>query len=116
MINEPDPFISMHDQPPVVEHPLLLITLLLLNIPLYVFLWRTFFSGWRDFFNSLLGVGIIDYSLRRYPHRFGWKWAPEREVNALYPVLRLLLFVLGVLSGVAAEYHFGAWILSRLGP
>ncbi|CAM5459440.1 hypothetical protein [Rhodanobacter lindaniclasticus] len=106
----------MHDQPPVFEHQLLLIALLLLNIPLYVFLWRAFFSGWRDFFDSLRGVGIINYSLDRYKHRVGWKWAPEREVNALYPVLRLLLFVLGVLSGVAAEYHFGAWLLSRFEP
>lgn len=106
----------MHAQPPVFEHPMLLIALALLNIPLYVFLWRIFFSGWQDFFNSLLSVGVMTYSLDRYQHRFGWKWAPEREVNALYPALRLLLFVLGVLSGVAAEYQFGAWILSRFGP
>jgi hypothetical protein len=103
----------MHDQPPVVEHPLLLITLIGLNIPLYVLLWRTFFSGWQDFLNCLRSISIIGYSLDRYQHRFGWKWAPEREVNALYPAFRLWLFVLGVLSGVAAEYHFGAWILSR---
>ena len=106
----------MHDQPPVFEHPLLLIALVLLNIPLYVFLWRTLFSGWQDFFNSLLSVNIIGYSLERYQHRVGWKWAPECEVNALYPAFRLLLFVLGVLSGMGAEYHFGAWILSRFGP
>lgn len=101
----------MPDQPVFCEHPLLLVALVVLNVPLYVVLWRTFFSGWQDFFNCLGGVGIIWYSIGRYQHRFGWKWAPDQEVNALYPVLRLLLFVLGVISGMAAEYHFVVWLL-----
>ena len=106
----------MHDQSPVFEHPLLLIALLLLNIPLYVFLWRTFFSGWRDFLDSLRSVSIVSDSLDRYQQPARREPASDRDADALYPVLKLLLFVLGVLSGVAAEYHVGAWILSHVGP
>ena len=106
----------MHDQPPVFEHPLLLVALLLLNIPLYVFLWRTFFSGWRDFLDSLRSVSVVADSLDDDNYRVGRRSTSEPEANALFPFFRLLLFVLGVLSGMAAEYHFGAWILSRLGP
>ena len=39
--------------------------------------------------------------------------APDREVDALYAVLRLLAFGLGSISLVAAEYHAITWLLAR---
>ena len=104
----------MHGKTPDFQYPLLLVLVLILaNIPTYLFLGRVFFKGWRDFFDCVCSIGIVNYSLDMYGHRLGWRWAPDREVHALYAVSRLLLFALGSISFVAAEYHAITWLLVR---
>lgn len=104
----------MHGETPDFQYPLLLVLVLsVANIPAYLLLGRVFFRGWRDFFNCVCSVGIVNYSLEMYGRRLGWRWAPDREVDALYAVLRLLAFGLGSISLVAAEYHAITWLLAR---
>lgn len=104
----------MHVKATDFQFPLLLVLVLIVaNIPTYIFLGRVFFKGWRDFFNCVLSIGIVNYSLEMYGYRFGWRSPPDREVDALYAVLRLLLFALGSLCCIAAEYHGIVWLLTR---
>jgi hypothetical protein len=103
----------MHEQTPGLQHPLLTLALILGNIPTYIFLGRIFFKSGRDFFNCVCSINIVNYSLDMYRFRCGWRSPPDREVDALYAVFRLLLFGLGSLTCVVAEYHLITWLLSR---
>lgn len=103
----------MHARTSDFQYPLLLVlVLVLVNIPTYVLLGRVFFKGWRDFFNCVCSIGIANYSLDMYQRRFE-RSPPDREVDALSAVFRLLLFGLGSLSCLAAEYHVIVWLLAR---
>lgn len=103
----------MHEKPMDIQHPLLVLVLVLLNIPTYLFLGRVFFKGWRDFLSSVGSIPTFLYSQEMYSRRFGWRPPPDGEVNALYAVMKLLLFVLGALACIAAQYHFVTWLLSH---
>jgi hypothetical protein len=98
----------MHERTADFQHPLLALVLVLGNIPTYVLLGRLFFKTWQDFFDGVRSIGTVHY--RFYMNRHGLRLPPsDREVNGLYAVLRLLLFVLTALACVGAEYRAIAW-------
>lgn len=99
----------MHHQPPSFDHPHLLVILAIANIPLYIAFGRIVFTSWQEFFTSLRSINILYYA--RYWARFTLEQRdpPDREVDAFYEVMKLLLFVLGLLACIAAEYHLIAW-------
>lgn len=104
----------MHGKATDFHFPLLLVLVLILaNIPTYIFLGRIFFKGWRDFFDCVWSIGIVNYSLQMYGYRFGWRSPPDEEVDAMYAVLKLLVFGLVSLCCIAAEYHAIVWLLAR---
>ena len=97
------------------NHPSLWLILAIANIPLYIGVGRIFFASWHDFFDCVRGIFVIQYYFYQIRNRFPIRsrQPTDREADALYPVLRLLLFVLGMLACVSAEYHLIAWFLSR---
>jgi hypothetical protein len=102
----------MHQRTEDFHYPLLALVLVLGNIPTYVFLGRLFFKTWQDFFDCVRSIGLVHHRL--YMNRHGIRLPPsEREVDGLYAVLKLLLFVLMSLACVGAEYRGIAWWLSR---
>jgi hypothetical protein len=102
----------MHQRTEDFHDPLLALVLVLGNIPTYVFLGRLFFKTWQDFFDCVRSIGLVHHRL--YMNRYGFRLPPsEREVDGLYSVLKLLLFVLMSLACVGAEYRGIAWWLSR---
>lgn len=95
------------------QYPSLVLLLVVINIPTYLVLGRFFFKGWRDFFNCIRSVGIVSYAIDVRQRRFGSRPTRDEEADAMYPSFKLLLFVLGSLSCLGAEYHVIAWMLAR---
>lgn len=103
----------MHTQPPSFDHPRLLLVLAIANIPLYLVFGRMVFTSWQVFFSCLRSIGILEYARYLARERLEPREAPDRQVDAFYEVMRLLLFVLGLLACIGAEYHLIAWLFLR---
>jgi hypothetical protein len=75
---------------------ILLIAMVVLNVPLYVLLGKSFFGGWGEFLDAV--VAMLD----RYAYL-----NEERRAGKLM----LLLFLVSCVAIVAAEYHVVAKFL-----
>lgn len=84
------------------RHPLLAFVLIVVNIPLYVAIWRVFFTDWKGFLTTLDSALSATYFSSQ-----------QEQQDGFYATMKLVFFVLGSIACVMTEYHVLAWLFLR---